>query len=227
MKIIKYDIAQDKKYIFYDMKLNLERARKFREEQAKRIEFFKLQCRDNLNLSTKIVLEENSIYEFYQLPICEEHLEEPLIPKEYQLYRYENIKTKYANQQKEFLEKYIEEGLQDYKSKTLSKSGYIHSYIFLNTFRKMYRKPVQKSENVVLLPKEAMILYLLEKGEFTYTHFKYLDYREWQDIITNFDFEFSSSFSESEINDLVSVGLMNKMELQRKIVHDYHINPYI
>lgn len=199
MKIIKVIDGNNKlKYEIYKMQLNQEKARKYKEEQAKKIEFYRLGFRDSYDSSRENnhdglflrnyidSIEKSAtkyVYEFTELPVSEQKVRytdlwDYSLPHDYHLYSYQDgiflnenevkYREKFLEQQKTFINHFIEDGLTDYKFNFNKNTDFHHrhAYIFLNSYDfSCNYSPYTFTDNVVCLPKETIAMYLLETGQ--------------------------------------------------------------
>lgn len=255
MKIIKVNEGNEKvKYEIYNMYLNQERARRYREEQAKKLEFYRLEFKVSYDLSCLGLINyiecigkngEKYIYEFtivekgkkgkytayygeYNSLIISKYFFKPYGS----LARYSNYckekEKEGLNQKEEFIDYFIKEGLSDYQFKHLSRSGCaMQTYIFLNSIVSDNRDC--HIDNVVCLPNEITTMYLLDKGyiEEMYYYINKINWKEEKKIFASFDFEKSSTFTVHQMKDLLNSGLIEEEALTRKIALDKYITNYI
>lgn len=193
MNIIQVNESNNKaKYEIYKIHLNEEKARRFREEQAKKIEFYRLSYRKECDLKryNGLELEEyiervgkddtQYVYEFTEVQKARNSIAyansiDISLPG-YQLNSYDErifyseiFKEAYKKgiaQQESFIEQFMENGLSNYEFKHIGKIiRPIHGYIFLNSLDyRSQHSSYSCCENVVSLPNEIMAMYLLEKG---------------------------------------------------------------
>lgn len=259
MKIINEKGSQEKiKYEIYNMQLNQEKARRYREELAKKIEFYRLEFKDaydlpfneGLGLGDAIRRLERyntkCVYEFMEIPKAEKSVIYGDSIKadfpDYHFYSYfehsyypelyKEDREKGLAQQKNFIEHFIEEGLSNYTFQQLDDiENVVKAYIFLNSFD--YRSKCSSYsclENVVCLPNEATAMYLLEKGFIEEAHCyisKIVNLDEEQKLFGSFTFEKSTEFTQEQMQDLLSSGLLKEQTLTRKRELDLYLTNYI
>lgn len=258
MKIIKVNEGNEKvKYEIYNMYLNQEIARRYREEQAKKLEFYRLEFDDDYDLfrnnglglteCIQLIGKRNAkyVYEFTEIPVEEkcvvygdfgdiispQYSFRPYDTKALYSNYYKKEKEKGLAQQKDFINYFVEEGLSDYQFEHLDRTGYsMHAYIFLNSFGlHSSHSAYCYTDNVVWLPNEMITMYLLEKGYVEEMHYyiSKIDYEEEKKIFASFDFEKSSTFTEQQMKDLLNSGLVEEEAFTRKISLDKYITNYI
>lgn len=262
MNIIKVNEGNDKlEYEIYNMQLNLEKARRYREEQANKIRFYRLGFstsydsspinKNSLFLRDYIDGIEKSntkyVYEFTEIPLSEQKVRcmdlwDFSLPQDYHLYAYQEgifltehdlkYREKFLEQQKTFIEHFIEKGLSNYKFETNKNTDihHSHAYIFLNSYGiGCNYNPYTYTDNVVCLPKEMIAMYLLETERIEEVHYYIakIDWKEEKKLFANFEFEKSSTFSQKQIDDLLRSGLIEEESFTRKIALDKYLTNYI
>lgn len=258
MKIINEKGSQEIKYEIYNMQLNQEKAKRYREELAKKIEFFRLEfeneydllcnngfgLKDFINNNTKNIAK--YICEFREISKGEKSViygdsinaDFP----DYHFYSYfersyrpelrKEDREKGLTQQKDFIEHFVEEGLSDYTFKHVGDiEKLMHTYIFLNHFD--YRSKYSAYscvDNVVYLPNEVITMYLLEKGYIEKVYYylsKMVTIGDKRKLFANFEFEKSTEFTQEQMQDLLSSGLLEEEVLTRKLSLDLYLTNYI
>lgn len=259
MKIINEKGSQEKlKYEIYNMQLNQEKARRYREELAKKIEFYRLEfkdeydlpCNEGLGLGDAIRrLERHNtkcVYEFMEIPKTEKSVIYSDIIQadfpDYHFYSYfersyypefcKEDREKGLAQQKDFIEHFIEEGLSNYTFKQVGDiEKLMHAYIFLNPFDYGSKYSTYSCvDNVVYLPNEIIAMYLLEKGYIEKVYYylsKMVTIGDKRKLFANFEFEKSTEFTQEQMQDLLSSGLLEEEVLTRKLSLDLYLTNYI
>ena len=183
MKIIKVDNENNEsKYEVYNMFLDDKKIKIYREEQARRIKFYRLSITSQQELTDFVKLinsfqKGKTIFETVELPvgvarvICgDEFNPYPFSSSTIELSPYSDEKPnpltesiiKGYDQQEKFLERFIDYGLKDYIFEP-SQRWDISSYIFLNPYVECGTFGTYGYlDNVVSLPYEIMALHLLE-----------------------------------------------------------------
>lgn len=261
MKIIKVNGSQEKvKYEIYNMQLNQEKARRYREELAKKVEFYRLEFKKDydlyrnggLGLEDYIEKVDKSktkyIYEFTEIPKVEEsiiygdfgdtslpdyHLHS-YVERTYAPELYKEDREKGLAEQEEFINRFIEKGLLDYNyfgQLDNTDTNHMHAYIFLNSFGYGSKHSVYSyTDNVVSLPSEIMVMYLLEKGYIEEAHYyinKIVDLEEERKLFANFEFEKSSEFTQKQMRDLQNSDILDENVLRRRLSLDSYLTNYI
>lgn len=162
MNIIKVIDGNNKlKCEIYKMQLNQEKARRYKEEQAKKIEFYRLGFRDSYDSSRENNrdglflrnyignIEKSTskyIYEFTELPVSEQKVRctdlwDSSLPPDYHLYSYQNgiflggnevkHREKFLEQQETFINHFIEEGLSGYKFNSNKNTDLHHRHAYI------------------------------------------------------------------------------------------------
>lgn len=172
----------------YNMSINYEKAKIYRKKVVEYIKFCRfeyLKNRDCYNLINNV--ENNkTLYEF----------EIYCLGYKLKTYTSSDSSLMYYQQEK-FLKNYLKNGLSDFKFIHLPDELYYnskYSYIFLNQIQsKMVdNKTIYFSDNVAIIDKHIMGLYLLEKGLIKEASY-YLNCSEWNEILQCFEFVKGSS----------------------------------
>lgn len=257
MKIIKVNEVSDKsKYEIYNMQLNDKRVRIYREEQAKKIQFYRLNITFQ-NEAIDFIERINSfqraktICEFEELPICDAKVicgsdfsPNPFSFSNINLSTYsseipncltESIR-KGNSQQTEFIEKFVEQGLRDYQLES-SKEWDVRSYIFLNPYVDCGNGNCGTygyTDNVVLLPYEVVALHLLEligmekkSSDSLWYYTDYMDLNNQNALFGNLQFSKEKTISNEEMKYLIRNNLVDQRVLTKKISLDNIFTTYI
>lgn len=257
MKIIKVNDTNDKsKYEIYNMQLDDKRMRIYREEQASKIQFYRLNITFQ-NEMTDFIEKINSFHrikticEFEELPIRDAKVicgsdfnPNPFSFSTIELATYSSETPNYLtesirkgnNQQTEFIEKFVEHGLRDYQLKS-SKEWDVRSYIFLNPYvncGKENRGTYGYTDNVVLLPYGVVALHLLEllemekeSSDSLWFYTDYMDSNSQNDLFDNLQFSKEKNISNEEMEDLIRGNLVDQRVLTKKISLDSIFTTYI
>lgn len=238
-------IIKEKKgnYEIYDLIENTDKAKQFREENAESIEFYRI-INDNWNfkglfsqIATDHKEELKKIYELRKLPNNENPIsyENAFLHnkgEQYVLSKYHcnlsefnaSLKTKIQNQQIDFKEEFIKEGLSKYTFKENKNNGYNDElYIFLNSYNnyldEKYFLKYYGSENVIHLPYEIAAQYLLERPHLEAGfYFNRIENPEIQEQLLNtFDIDLSSTLTEKQYEDLVKLKIINEEQFTRNL----------
>lgn len=251
MKIIKVNDNQEKlKYEIYSMQLKQEQARRYREEQAKKIQFYRLNVgipfetdifKKNFIERISSYQQTKTICELTQIPISDKKVVygDDFSPDSSSLFTlspyyhtyYDNetdIIKKGNQQQKEFLENFIEYGLTKYHLNPRREFD-LNSYIFLNPFINSSQFETfgtfGYSDNFIFLPHAIMALemslYLLKNDLPAETLYYYTDYiADPKDRISFseiFHFNKEETITKEKMENLMNGDLTQKELLTREL----------
>ena len=217
MEILK--INENKKLEIYAMRLNMEKARRFREEQSEKIRFLKIKM--NHYDDFEKMLSPHVFHLIYHSCCCDlifgcKNLEE--IPY-YHVCTYP--KEEMVALQKDFLDQYVMSGLNRYPFlldfSKFDKTS-LRAYLFL-VLTLSFEEDFCCMNHVVSFPNEAIVMYLLERGDIKQA-ISFLDPKYWGNIVACFDFFSVSSFRSLLIQNYSTDGMLEDdfIRRQRKMI---------
>ncbi len=239
--------SENEKYEIYDMLLNQEKAIKFREKYAKKIRFYRfgfninyddwnlfLDIRENYTNNCLVILE--------NIPVVNEKVfygdvSASSLMNRYSLYPYyeNNVFLGFMEKEREegklqsenFVNSFVKNGFKHYVFAYINDYDLCHghAYLFLNSLLGSEYGSIRYSDNVVYFPDELLTYFLLENG-YIYEASHYFGKLNEEEILKNFDFQLSSTFSQKNINDLIDCGVLEE-QFQRKLRIDYPVASFI
>lgn len=246
MQIIKENKGN---YEIYDLIEDVEKAKQYRAEMVKYLEFYRLTI-DTWNYRGILLQilgnqekEVKRVYELSKLPInenkfCYGNSFKGNKNSEYELSQYvlpvpifdSDYKKIGPKQQNDFTEHLVEDGLSNYYYKQSYNLDYQNEhYIFLNSWFYSYNTKYNGSENVVHLPYEISAQYLLERPHLEAGfYFNRIENPKVQEQLLNtFDIDLSSALTQKQYKDLVKMRVINEEEFTRKLQLDSPISKRI
>lgn len=217
MEILK--INENKKLEIYEMKLNLQKAQFFREEQSKNIKFLQIKMADYAAFEKML---SPFVFDLIYHPCCCDlifgckNLE---TNPNYTISTY--AENDFTALQKDFLTQYIVSGLNRYPFQLDLQKGdnsMLRAYLFLVKMLS-FGNHFCSMDQVVSFPNEAIVLYLLEHGDIK-TAISFLEPKNWEKIIDCFDFISASPFQSQNamISDDFARSQAQTLALHKNII---------